>query len=320
LEKRKLIKFGKNSYVISLPRDWIEANKLVKGSDVTLTKNGRDLLVTSDPNVIKNKNTITINCSKKDVTLIKRLILSSYINNFSTIVVRDFSQEQVAYIRKTIKNLFAVEMIEESKNKIVIKDMLNISDISLYEIIRRTDYIIKSMFAESIESFENNLYTDVSKRDDDVNRLSYLALRVVRLSLDENDVLKILKINSAEILHIWELIARIENIGDSVKRISEMVSKLKINEKPKKLLIAFYKDLKADFDNVMKCYYTKDEKLVYDLLSKSVENRMEIFKLNSLSKEIEFSFIIEQFYNIHESIKNIARSSVNTYLMIPNGN
>lgn len=315
MEKRKLIKFGKNSYVISLPKDWIDENNLEKGSVVSLIKNGNDLLISSESKISKYEKSITINCSDKDYILIKRLIHSSYINNFTTIIVRDFKQEYISNIRKTIKNLFAVEMIEESNNKIVIKDILNITDISLPEIIKRTDYIIRSMFEESINSFESDISEDIKERDDDVNRLSYLALKVATMSLHDNSIARVLKLNPSGILHIWELIARLENIGDSIKKISDLVKELNVNEKVNKLLIDFYKELKNDFVDVMICYYTNDEKLIYNILSNSNVRRMKIFDLNALGNEIKYSSVIEQFYTIQESIKNIARSSINTYLM-----
>ena len=45
MEFRKLIRFGKSSYVISLPKKWVEKNKLEKGNTISLEFKGKDILV-----------------------------------------------------------------------------------------------------------------------------------------------------------------------------------------------------------------------------------------------------------------------------------
>ena len=45
MEYRKLIRFGKSSLVISLPKGWTEKNKLGKGSLVYLDVNSEGLVV-----------------------------------------------------------------------------------------------------------------------------------------------------------------------------------------------------------------------------------------------------------------------------------
>ena len=315
MNKRKLIKFGKNSYVISLPKEWIEENKLGKGSEINLNKFDENLIISTESNIRSDSKEIIINCHDKDLNLIKRLILSSYISNFSTIIIKEFSPTELNNIKKIITNLFAVEIFEESQNKIIIKDILNITDISLIEIIRRTDNIIRTMFNDSIDSFDETLTKDVIVRDDDVNRLSYLALKVLKLSLKDSSVSKILKLNGSIILHAWELIARLENISDSTKRISSLIANLKLNTNEKKNIADFLMVLKSDYINVMKSFYNKDERLVYDILSKSLEKRMKIYELTNMKNELNYVAVVEQLYNIHESIKNIARSLLNTILI-----
>ncbi len=315
MDKRKLIKFGKNSYVISLPKEWIEENKLGKGSDINLNKFGENLVISSESDIQNDSREIIINCENKDSNLIKRLILSYYISNYSTIIIKNFSSMELNNIKKIITNLFAVEVFEESQNKIIIKDILNIADISLIEIIRRTDNIIRTMFIDSINSFNENLEEEIIIRDDDVNRLSYLVLKTLKLSLKDSSVAKILKLNGSIILHIWELIARLENISDSTKRISSIATNLKLSVDEKSLIVDFLTALKNDYVNVMRSFYSKDEKLVYDILSKSFENRMKIYELTGMKNEINYVAVVEQLYNIQESIKNIARSLLNTVLI-----
>ena len=81
-----------------------------------------------------------------------------------------------------------------------------------------------------------------------------------------------------------ELIARLENISDSTKRISSLIANPKLNTNEKKNIADFLMVLKSDYINVMKSFYNKDERLVYDILSKSLEKRMKIYELTKASR------------------------------------
>ena len=314
MEKRKVIGFGKSSYIVSLPKEWVKENKIKKGDELSIESNGSNLLLSAEFEGIESNNKeVVIDCMEKDLTLIKRLIHAAYINNYRQIIVKDFSTNYSSQLRKAIKNLFAIEVIEEP-NKITILDILSVSDISLPEIIRRMDNITRDIFEESIKSFNQNTEHTINKTDNDVNRLAYLALKIVKTCTTDPGIMRTLKIDGSEILHVWESVGRLENIADATKRIAEANVTIKLSEKEKKVIVDFYISLKNDFISVMNSYYLKDRTLVYRILSEHVTKVEDLGKLN-LKKDISYSVIIEQLYLILESIRNIARSSLNTFLM-----
>ncbi len=47
--QRKLIQIAKSTKVISLPREWIEQNKLVKGDSIELEIRNNDLIIRGKP-------------------------------------------------------------------------------------------------------------------------------------------------------------------------------------------------------------------------------------------------------------------------------
>ena len=49
MEYRKLISFGKNSYVVSLPKNWVRQNKLKKGDLVYIEENVSNLVLQPRP-------------------------------------------------------------------------------------------------------------------------------------------------------------------------------------------------------------------------------------------------------------------------------
>ena len=89
MEYRKLISFGKSSYVVSLPKGWVVQNKLKKGDLIYLEESGPNLILTShvDSNNIKEKESI-IDVDGKDVRLIDREVSSAYIQNNRLIILK----------------------------------------------------------------------------------------------------------------------------------------------------------------------------------------------------------------------------------------
>ena len=83
MEFRKLIGFGKNSFVISLPKKWIQRNNLKKGDTIFVNKTGTNLTISSKESGLKSDQVraIIINTKDKNLNLIQTEIISSYIVN-----------------------------------------------------------------------------------------------------------------------------------------------------------------------------------------------------------------------------------------------
>src|SRR3989344_5829581 len=306
LEKRKLIKFGKNSYVISLPRDWIDENNLLRENTVFLQRNGPELLVTSESNLSEKKFDYLIDCKDKDILSIKRQIYAAYINNCSILTIKDLSDEKIVVIKKILENLFAFQIIKQSNDKIVLKDYLNIHDIKIVDVIRRIDNLIRNMFTESIEAIKIRKVIEISSIDKDVNKLAYLALKVIKMCINDSYASKILNLSKSESLLLWEMIARLENIADSIKRISRL--DMQIDDKSLNDICIHYEYLKYIFIEVMKGYYSKDVSILNNMVKDEDNYRRKLFELNSISKNINHTLAVESLFNIQESIKNISRA------------
>ena len=76
MELRKLIKFGTSSFVVSIPRPWINKNKLVKGDLIYFNENGNNELVLSarENNDKKKLSRIVIDTKNKPLQTIRREI------------------------------------------------------------------------------------------------------------------------------------------------------------------------------------------------------------------------------------------------------
>ena len=148
---RKLIKFGNETYIVSLPKPWILKNRLKKGDNIFITEESDSLTITPEfKKPIKPAYEIIIDIENKSNERVLREIISAYINNYSTVTLKSKNiGKRSVELREIIHRLIALEIVEEDDTKIIAKDFLNLNDISLTDLIRRKDTIIKTMFGET---------------------------------------------------------------------------------------------------------------------------------------------------------------------------
>jgi len=177
MEYRKLISFGKSSFVVSLPKGWVVQNKLKKGDLIYLEESGSNLILTSNasPDSQKEKESI-INVDGKGLGLIDREVSSAYIQNNRLITLKGKEiKSKVKELQSTIQNLMALEVIEQTSESIVAKDFLNMDTVSAKELVRKMDIVARAMLIETNVIFEEQNAESIRERDKDVDRLYFFV-------------------------------------------------------------------------------------------------------------------------------------------------
>src|SRR3989338_2184617 len=150
MDFRKLIGFGKNSFVISLPKAWVQKNKLKKGDPIYIEENDGDIRLYPSSMEEGDAKETTIDVDGKSIKEIKRELVPAYINNFTTITLTGKElKKRAKQIRNIIQDLVALEIIEETSEKVIAKSFLNVKDLSIKDLIRKMDIITRAMISDS---------------------------------------------------------------------------------------------------------------------------------------------------------------------------
>ncbi len=276
MDKRKLIKFGSSSYVLSIPNYWLKKNKLIKGDLLYFeeNKNG-ELILFHEVKREDDLKKITIKAEGKSLERLGREILSAYINNFNVIVITGNNLDAIMKeIRKILHSFVALEIVEEDNKKIIAKDFLNLRDVSISENIRRMDIILRGMFEDMVKSVYNDLSKTIYQRDYDVNRFCFIILRAINGAMDNPAVARTLNIQNKDLLPIWRLSVNMEDIGDEIKRVSRFLGAHAhtLDDNMKKSIKNIFLKVEKAYLDVMKSYYTNDIELAFqiDLLKDSL--------------------------------------------------
>ncbi|MEM4641222.1 MAG: AbrB/MazE/SpoVT family DNA-binding domain-containing protein [Candidatus Pacearchaeota archaeon] len=264
-EARKIIRFGNSSFVVSLPREWVEKNKLEKGDLIYLTQNDNGDLVIQPREKKQEKvdREITISIEGKDERSIKREIISAYLNNFSTVKIVGNLQTKIEFIRKIIKNLMAMEIIRQSKGEIIAKVFLDTDTIKFEEITVRMDVMLKSIFQDIIEIFKKGELSkedveEITSRDDDIDGLFFLSHKILKEKLENPSSLKFSKLY--DLFRLWHTNYNLEYVSDRMKEIADVLWRTGLykDKKAREKVCALLQEIEEVYVQIMKARYFND--------------------------------------------------------------
>jgi len=318
METRKLIKLGNSSFAISLPKKWLENLGLERGDLVFLENSNGNLVVSSKEKEEKvEEKPALIKVENKNPDTLIAEISAFYINNFNCLTIDGITSEsRLKEIKKILNNFVGFEIVEQNNDKIIVKDTLGISMISINEIIRRMDNTVRSMFEDLVNITEegkpnNKIIQEVVETDKDVNKLYFLIWKLVRSGMLDERKAKILGTDFLGLSSIQWLAMNLESIGDEIKRIARFLNEEKPSKNDKgkskalKNLIAI---IKKNYEDAMTAYYKNDKVLALEIASKNDDYTIEeCNKLFKYHQTPNIARITERLKTIQGAIHYITR-------------
>jgi phosphate uptake regulator len=262
MQVRKLVKSGYSSLVMAVPKEWVTKNKLKAGDLIYVDDEKEDLRISSKhKQEQQEKKEFVINVDGKNPRIIDYELNEAYLNNYYHIIIKGKDLPKVAKkVKETIVSLIALELIEESSEKIIARSFLNMYDVDLKSITRRMDNIIRSMIIDTKDCVKNtSLVENINNRDYEVNRLTFLVFKILKTAHVDKKILKSIDIQEMDVLKYWELTTHLEKIGDRVKSIARIIPKL--NHPHQKKFIKLLIDIEGLYKNTMKAFYNNDKDL-----------------------------------------------------------
>jgi len=194
---------GRGSYIISLPKNWVEENEIGKGGELAF-KLQDDSSLTLVPRKImegkkeeekpKLKEYWIIVDFKDDPKSVCRKLISLYVISADLIHVRfkdgGITPKLKAAINNLVKNgLLGSEIIDETDNEMTIQTLIDHPDFPLEKAIRRMAILALSANKGAIRALKNadqELIQEVVDTYNDVNRLNLYVVRQLKFSLEQN--------------------------------------------------------------------------------------------------------------------------------------
>ncbi|KTG28388.1 phosphate uptake regulator PhoU [Haloferax profundi] len=281
VETRKVQVTGGSTYTVSIPKDWATENGVSAGSEVEFYPEGDSLFLT--PRSEEERTEGTLDISNLEGDELTRAVMTMYVSGFDIIALESgrITTDQRRTIREATQSLVGLEVLEETRDRVVIRDLLDSSELSIHNAVTRMRLIALSMLEDAIAAIaemDEDLAHDVIQRDDDVDRLWMVVSRIFRATLRTPKAAEELGL-PREVCFDYQSAARqLERIGDHATKIAHL--SLNFEQPVSEEIIAAIEELFEESKKVvnggMDALFAEDSNEATRLANESRESVQEI--------------------------------------------
>jgi phosphate uptake regulator len=328
MEIRRVQMTGGSSYIITLPKDWIKNTNIKKNEPVGLIQQSDGtLLVTSKMNIDQQQRLKEFDVSKlHDQNYLSRELIGAYISGYNSIKISSKTRIDPSTrvtIRKYTQTTIGQEVVEETDNTILIKDLLNPAEMPFNRTIKRMHIMVKSMFEDSMHALKNNdkqLAEDILTRDNEIDRLHWLIARQHNIILSNVNFAEKMGTTIEKATTSYLISRIIERIGDHAIRIAQYVISISDKKIDQKIIekINSASSLAIDiFNKSINSFSKKDIKAANDNIETVKKLVKECEGINNLiikqnpSLTISLGYIVESIRRIGEYSEDISETVIN---------
>jgi phosphate uptake regulator len=346
---RRVQSTGRGSYIISLPKDWVQDIGLKRGSEIAFNVQPDSSLLLV-PRKIKEiggeaeeekLKEYYVNANPKDdsqATL--RMISALYAIGADIIHIRFKSLEDAEKYKTETKNFvrdsfLGSEIIDETSDEVVVQILIKHSEFPIEKAIRRMAIVALSANKDAISSLKNrstSLFESVINAHNDVNRLGLYIVRQLKYGIERNLYRELGFRTPKEFLLYRIAVNDIENIGENAVNIVNHIGtfqkmiegellflKEPVDEEVYLQLGHFNDTAHQLFEDAMKAMFKREYKDAEKIISKregfvGLEN--ELIMLMS-SKKLDpnvasvFRLIFDSSRRIMDYTRNMAELTLN---------
>ena len=234
-EVRKLQITGGSTYIVSLPKRWVEQVGLQRGSAVNIVQMD-DLTLCIQPGGAKvedrvRRAVITITDSEEVTpkSLIRRLV-SAYLVGYNIIQFRNpdrriETSQRYAVKDFTRKKLVGTEILSDLPRELTLQVLLSHTELSVKDALRRMSIIAASMHRDAIITLrmdDAQIAREIISMDDEVDRFSLYIIRLLKAAVSDSRVLQEIGLRTPRECLGYRLITKsVERMADHAVNIAQ---------------------------------------------------------------------------------------------------
>jgi phosphate uptake regulator len=317
-ETRKLQYTGGSSYIVSLPKKWIQDLGLKQGDHVVILRQGNTTLqiAPASKRPIKGQKEATVEVGKdNNPYFIARKLIALYFLGFNVINVVPKEGRLIVEQREVIKNiirrvLMGTEVVADSATGITLQVLINLLDLSVDTAFKRMLLIAKSMYRDTLLSLQENnveLAEEVVKSDDEVDRFSFYIVRQLKIAIKNEYLLKEIGLEEPRNCLGYRLIAKsVERVADHAVIIAKDIIEMRqpLNKDiVEKLSNMSYFALEVLDDSCLSMF-----KRDYEAADRAIEKARKIYEIEkAILRSVSKPRDVSELYRIKLITENIRR-------------
>jgi phosphate uptake regulator len=290
---------GRGSYIISLPKEWVEDIGLKRGSEIafnlqpdsTLTLVPRKIMEKEGRNEgAKAKEYFITVDPKEPPESTLRMIRALYAIGADIIRIRFKNAQEAGKYKTEMKNFardkfLGAEIIDETPEEITLQILIKHSEFSIEKAVRRMAIVALSANRDAILALKErstNLFDNVINAHNDVNRLGLYIVRQLKYGIERNLYRELGFRTPKEFLLYRIAVNDIESIGENAlnmvnhigtfqKLIEDetlYVKDMEVDDEIYTQLVDFYGQAQQLYEDSIKAVFKRDYKDAESLISK----------------------------------------------------
>jgi phosphate uptake regulator len=288
METRKVQVTGGSTFTVSIPKDWARENDVEAGDRVEFFP-GEDALVLT-PRKDDEPTRGRLDVSRFEDENLTRAVMAMYVSGFD---VMELSAERITTdqrraIRTATQSLVGLEVLEETSSEVVVRDLLDSSELSMHNAVSRMRLISQSMLEDAVTALltdDADIAQDVIERDDDVDRLWFVVARIFRRTLRSPSAAQDLGISREACFDYHSSARQLERVADHAAKIAQTA--LDLDAPPEAVassIETLFDDATAVVDTAMEALLAEDPQEATQLAN---EARESILPIDDRAREVD---------------------------------
>ena len=319
-ETRKLQFTGGSTYIISLPKRWIDQNQLKKGSVIKLREEEGGLLsiIPTETAIQQERDEASIKVSPKDSPeLVIRKTVSTYLVGYNMIRIKAEKQNQLSTKqRHELKNfsrhmLVGTEIVTDTPQELTLQVLLSYPELSVQSALRRMSIITASMQRDAItalKELDSQHAKEVLTTDNEVDRFNLYIVRQLKTAIQNPRIIKEIGLKTARDCLGYRLVTKsVERTADHAARIADNVLLIRNRLEPETIeKLEKMSDLAVSmFENAIEALFRQD----YDLAESIVEKTNDIISMEKEAVVSSQKIDVEDAPHLRLIIESIRRTA-----------
>src|SRR3972149_1805364 len=227
---------GRGSYIVSLPKEWVQDIGLKRGSEIAFNVQ-TDSSLTLVPRKLKEKQEEDESAKLKeyyinvgpeeDLQSTLRMIKALYVISADIMRIHFRGTEDASKCKTEIKNFardtfLGSEIVDETPDEITLQILIKHSEFPIEKAVRRMAIIALSANRDAISALKNRsqeLFQNVINAHNDVNRLGLYVVRQLKFGIERNLFRELGFRTPKEFLFYRIIVNNIKNIGENALNI-----------------------------------------------------------------------------------------------------
>ncbi len=295
--RRKVVKHGPSTFIISLPARWVKKYGVNKGDELEISEHDNNLIIGSE---IKSEiMSGELNLSGLDRTNIMYAIRGFYRLGYDELHLR-FDKPTAFYqrlnknlnitsiIHTEVNRLVGYEIIQEHEKSCVIKDLQETSGKDFDTVLRRIFLLLNDASKQLITGIKNNdheLLETIEEKHNTITKFVSYCMRMLN---------KKSQFSSQKTSYYYHIIACLDRITDIIKYAARDV--LKYDKKLNTKVIHILEGVTSDLNKYYQFFYKYDSEKMREINDNRYKTEIELRNLPSTIKTDEIIMASNMFH------------------------